>query len=160
IFSLFCKLQNYFKIRLTCAVGEAACTGVHGANRLASNSLLEGLVFGRLTADNIIASDRKLKPCEYDFPALEPKRPFPEKGQIKKVMMDCVGIIRTEEKMKQAIEFFEEYMPDKNGFGRINPDSVTNQELELYNMLTTGWLIAKAAYNRKESFGAHYIAEE
>ncbi|MCD8159129.1 MAG: L-aspartate oxidase [Clostridiales bacterium] len=142
------------------AVGEAACTGVHGANRLASNSLLEGLVFGRLTADNIISSDRKLKPCEYDFPTLEPKRPFPEKGQIKKVMMDCVGVIRTEEKMKQAIEFFEEYMPDKNGFGRINPDSVTNQELELYNMLTTGWLIAKAAYNRKESFGAHYIAEE
>lgn len=142
------------------AVGEAACTGVHGANRLASNSLLEGLVFGRLTADNIISSNRELKPCEYEFPTLEPKRPFPEKGKIKRIMMDCVGIIRTKEKMKKAIEFFEGYMPDERDFGRINPLSVTDGELEIYNMLTTGWLIAKAAYNRKESFGAHYIGEE
>ncbi len=141
------------------AVGEAACTGVHGANRLASNSLLEGLVFGRLTAENIISSDRALKHCVYEAPSAEPKRPLPSKGAIKKVMMDCVGIIRTEKKLKKAVDFFEEYMPE-GGFGRINPDSVTDGELEIYNMLTTGWLIAKAAFERKESLGAHYIVKD
>ncbi len=142
------------------AVGEAACTGVHGANRLASNSLLEGLVFGKLTAENILNSDRQLEECEYVFPEAQPVRPLPAKKEIKRVMMNCVGIIRTEEKLKRAVEFFEKYMPNGKDFGRIDPRSVSDEELEIYNMLTAGWLIAKAAEARKESFGAHYIEGE
>lgn len=142
------------------AVGEAACTGVHGANRLASNSLLEGLVFGRLAAENILNSHRTAEPCEYDFPSLSPVRPFPAKKEIKRVMMECVGIIRNENKMVRALEFFEKYMPDGKSFGRIDPREATNDELEIYNMLTAGWLITKAAIARKESFGAHFIEGE
>ncbi len=51
-------------------------------------------------------------------------------------------------------------MPNGKDFGRIDPRSVSDEELEIYNMLTAGWLIAKAAEARKESFGAHYIEGE
>ncbi len=139
------------------AVGEAACTNVHGANRLASNSLLEGLVFGRLTADNIADSDRHMRTAQYTMPTVKMNVPLPSKKDIAKVMMKCVGIVRTEKSLLEGIEYFESFMPDKKGFVSINPMLCTDEELEIYNMLTAGWLIAKAAYNRKESFGAHYM---
>ncbi len=142
------------------AVGEAACTNVHGANRLASNSLLEGLVFGKLTADNIISSDRKANPAEYTMPTTKMKTPLPTKKDITKIMMECVGIVRTEENILKGIKYFEGFMPDEKGFISLDPRAYTDKDLEIYNMLTAGWLIAKSAYGRKESFGAHYIEND
>ncbi len=142
------------------AVGEAACTNVHGANRLASNSLLEGLVFGRLTADNILKSHREVKTDVYEFSNIKINKELPAKKEIKKIMMRCAGIVRSPEKMLYGIRYFEKYMPDGKDFCRIDYSGLSDEEVEVYNMLTTGWLICRAAYERKESFGAHYISEE
>lgn len=138
------------------AVGEVACTGVHGANRLASNSLLEGIVFGKLLADYIAplsseAEDVDLNISEYTVGDL------PQKAEIRKEMMDFVGIVRYGDKIHNVIDYFKKYMPDGNDFVPLNIEKTSNEKYELYNMLTAGYLIAKAAQGRKESIGAHYI---
>ncbi len=140
------------------AVGEVACTGVHGANRLASNSLLEGIVFGKLLAD-YIANNKRTAPemtdeiCRYTVGSL------PEKADIQRHMMKFVGIVRHSELMKEILQWFEQYMPDNKDFVKLNIEKTSNAQFEIYNMLTAGWLIARAAYERKESIGAHYIEE-
>ncbi len=140
------------------AVGEVACTGVHGANRLASNSLLEGIVFGKLTADYIVnhritAEEIADEPSPYTVGKL------PDKAEIQIQMMEFVGIVRHSGKMQEIIDWFEQYMPDHKDFVRLNIDKTSNNQYEIYNMLTTGWLIAKAAADRHNSIGAHYIVE-
>ncbi len=139
------------------AVGEVSCTGVHGANRLASNSLLEGIVFGRLLADNILSSNRKSVEFDEQISKLTPNK-MPTKREIQNKMMEFVGIVRYENKIDEAVKWFEQFSADK-AFGRIDISAVSNDQLEIYNMLTTGWLIAKAAEERKESVGAHYIVK-
>lgn len=141
------------------AVGEVSCTGVHGANRLASNSLLEGIVFGRLLAAKILKSDRKAVSLEEETAAVKVGK-MPTKDEIKDKMMEFVGIVRYENRIDEIIKWFESYMPENNGFGRVDLESTSNDELEIYNMLTTGWLIARAAKERKESIGAHYIVNK
>lgn len=140
------------------AVGEVACTGVHGANRLASNSLLEGLVFGKLLADHIVKTPRKAEEFEDKIPESKLDR-LPTKQEIQKQMMEFVGIVRHTGKIHTIIDWFEKFVPDKN-FGRLDIINTDNEKLEIYNMLTAGWLIAKAAESRKESIGAHYIVED
>lgn len=141
------------------AVGEVSCTGVHGANRLASNSLLEGIVFGRLAADKILKSDRKAVAFEDDDSTGIVKK-MPSKKEIQDKMMEFVGIVRYENKIDNIIKWFEQFMNSDNTFGRVNIDTTSNDEFEIYNMLTTGWLIAKSAEARTESIGAHYIVKE
>ena len=139
------------------AVGEAACTGVHGANRLASNSLLEGLVFGRLTADYIV--DNPVAPVEEEG---EQGRAvlgeLPQKSEIQSKMMEFVGIVRHRSEIGKIVKWFEGFMP-RDGFVSADYTQASDEQLEIYNMLTTGWLIAKAAMERKDSIGAHYIVE-
>lgn len=138
------------------AVGEVSCTGVHGANRLASNSLLEGIVFGRLLADKILKSDRKAVSLEEGKSSVKVKK-MPTKQEIQEKMMEFVGIVRYENRIDEIIKWFENYMPENNNFGKVDIENTSNEELEIYNMLTTGWLIAKAAEKRRKSIGAHYI---
>lgn len=138
------------------AVGEVACTGVHGANRLASNSLLEGIVFGNLLAEHILKNDRgdlHISAVKSDV-KLEK---LPEKSELQDKMMKYLGIVRTKEGIKTFIDWAEQFKPDGRDFGYIDLSAVTNEEFEIYNMLTSCWLIAKAAYARDESIGAHYI---
>lgn len=140
------------------AVGEVACTGVHGANRLASNSLLEGLVFGKLLADHIENTPRKAEEItEEDSPLVISS--LPSKSEIQSQMMNFVGIVRHSGLIHNIIDWFEQYSPDKN-FGKISTKQNTNEQFEIYNMLTTGWLVAKASENRKDSIGAHYIIND
>ncbi len=143
------------------AVGEAACTGVHGANRLASNSLLEGLVFGKLTAENILNSDRKALQF-VDDDVFGEICELPTKKEIQKKMMEFIGIVRYKEKIPEIIKWFEKFAPknSEKPFGKLNLNKITNEQAEIYNMLTAGWLIAKAAYCRSESLGAHYIIDK
>ncbi len=137
------------------AVGETACTGVHGANRLASNSLLEGLVFGKLLADYIVNNPQKGADITPEIPETRLGR-LPSKAEIQSKMMEFLGIVRHSEDMKKAIGWFEQFSPDGK-FGRIDVVNTDDESIEIYNMLTTGWLIAKAAAERKESVGAHYV---
>jgi L-aspartate oxidase len=141
------------------AVGEAACTGVHGANRLASNSLLEGLVFGKLTADYIIDNPCDAIEVAYSVPNVTVDASlFPDKAEIQRKMMEFVGIVRHRSEIEDIIAWFEGFAPAE-GFVSLDYGRLTNEEAEIYNMLTTGQLVARAACERKESIGAHYIVD-
>ena len=142
------------------AAGEVSSSGIHGANRLASNSLLDGLVFGYRAAldaghqsdpqeiDKIIES-YKPRLTEQMPPVLTPEVIKRLKQQLKIIMWEKVGIIRNAKELRSAIS---ELKKINCKIKRI-PDN--KDELELKNMVTTSVLIAQAAYNRKESRGAH-----
>ncbi len=129
------------------AAGEVTCTGVHGANRLASNSLLEGLVFGARAGS---AAAREAKAVEYAEP---PDTDFGEspdwrldgevRAAVRHIMWDDVGIIRTAEGLADAITRLEAI-----GARPLNTLS--------WNFVTLGRLIARAALARTESRGSHY----
>ncbi len=145
-------IQNLF------AVGEAACTGVHGANRLASNSLLEGLVFGRRIATY-------LSTLSFEQPGVSNKNKqikqmmgkpeLPTKKQIQEIMTTYVGIQRSKVGLSHAINWFEKYR-DYISFQFFNVNNFTKDEIERINMLTIGWIIATSAIKRTESRGGHY----
>ena len=141
------------------AVGEVACTGVHGANRLASNSLLEGIVFGKLLAEHILELDLKAPEFEYKMPKNKVGR-LPQKSEIQRKMMDFVGIVRHRSQIHEILEWFGQFMPEGcDSFEPLDLENTTNEQQEIYNMLTAGWLIAQAAIKRHDSIGAHYIVE-
>ena len=141
------------------AAGEVACTGVHGANRLASNSLLEGLVFGKRAggateskgARSPLRSGRATAgaPCPlpppYSIPAHDEIR-----GELRRLMWDKVGIIRNGEGLMEAQERLSgwSYILDKT--------FLTRRELELRNMVQAADLITGAALRRQGSVGAHF----
>jgi len=137
------------------AAGETACTGIHGANRLASNSLLEGLVYGA-RAGAAAASDKAPAP---ENPDLEPPRPFTIsahdeiRGSLKRLMWEKVGIIRSEESLSQARDEMRqwEYILGKS--------FMTRRELELKNMLQVCLSITEAAISRRQSVGAHFRSD-
>jgi L-aspartate oxidase len=143
------------------AAGEVACTGVHGANRLASNSLLEGLVFGAragraalnysinnklLTLNSI---EKKSQATPYStIPDCEETR-----HSLRKLMWERVGIIRCIESLSEARVKLEQwsFILEKN--------VLTRREIELKNMLTVAKLITESALLRKGSIGAHYRSD-
>lgn len=146
------NIQNLF------AVGEAACTGVHGANRLASNSLLEGLVFGRRVANYISSKSPELTQSgktKHLIKQRKDKQYLPTKKQIQEVMTTYVGIQRTKTELLYAINWFEKYR-DQISFQNVNVNDFTNYEIEVVNMITIGWVIATSALKRTESRGGHY----
>jgi L-aspartate oxidase len=145
------------------AIGEVACTGLHGANRLASNSLLEGLVFGRRAAATAraIAADSGDKPLA--IPDWDPGRAVPpDEGvivkqnwdEVRALMWNYVGIVRTDKRLARAqrrldnlLEEIQEYY-----WGYF----VTRDLLELRNVADVARLIVACAQERKESRGLHY----
>lgn len=133
------------------AIGEVANTGVHGANRLASNSLLETLVFGEKVAAYIQANPAK-KRNQSVTPA-PPKHllthPLPDKQQLQEKIGIALGITRTEEKLTEFLHW-------ANHFEQANS---TCEEAEISNMLLVAKLIATSALKRTESLGAHRILE-
>ena len=129
-------------------VGEAARTGVHGANRLASNSLLEGLVFARRAAETILGSvfeHPELPDFDKDYDTmLHEDDDKKYKQQLRHIMWKDAGIIRTREGLHEARNFIFDTKNRK--IGRL---------LEL--RLNTAAAIVEAALARKESLGAHHI---
>ena len=148
------------------AAGEVACTGVHGANRLASNSLLEGLVFGARAGKQAAIYGKKItrktlpkakKLDTRDSP--EPKDKAPDSNvieirrQLRRIMWERVGIIRCEESLRDAKKKLERWL------FLLNKQFITRRELELQNMLVVAKLTTEAALLRKESVGAHYRSD-
>lgn len=155
-------------IRGLFAAGEVACTGVHGANRLASNSLLEGLVFGARAgkaageyalsmADNVL--QKSGCPMLKDKMTLKPESASLSFGSeeirhsLRKLMWNRAGIIRCGESLSKAKEKLEEW-----SFVIDTPFS-TRRGLELKNMIVVARLITEAALLRKNSVGAHYRSD-
>ncbi|MBM6619731.1 L-aspartate oxidase [Bacillus suaedaesalsae] len=135
------------------AVGEVACTRVHGANRLASNSLLEGIVFANRLADSILDGNKPRINKNHDKLNVEQAPNYVEffsKQDIQKLMMKHVGIVRNREGLEELIRQFEPHVHYK-----IN-SSWSKESISRMNMITTGWLIASSALRREESRGGHY----
>ncbi len=139
------------------ACGEVACTGVHGANRLASNSLLEGLVFGKRAAKHILEN---LSSDVGYFPLNEIKRkefsratPLDITDILLSLRALCwrdIGIYRDECQLNDAeknITFWEQYV--------LREEFSSREGFELQNQLTVAKIIARSALIRKESRGAH-----
>jgi L-aspartate oxidase len=133
------------------AIGEVACTGVHGANRLASNSLLEGLVFSQIAVEDSLKKDFKIVKENYDKPIINYVRnqeiDKDIKDDLREMMWTHAAIVREPKNLLKSLEKVEEYL--KQNVGRL-----------LYLRLLTAKSILKAAINRKESLGAHYIKPE
>lgn len=137
------------------AIGEVACTGVHGANRLASNSLLEGIVFGNIVAEDIACNQNRNATQSYQIQMNATKQTFaiPTKLEIQQMMMENVGIVRCKKRLQFAINWFEQYKQQFNGASLTH---ISKDELIIINMITVGWLIATSALERTESRGGHF----
>ena len=147
------------------AVGEASCTGLHGANRLGSNSLLEGLAFGARAG---IDAGRGVREEKVAFPQTLEHRIPPStkteldiadvKSSLRSVMWRNVGIERSGDRLaetREIVAFWSRYVMDKV----FDPESLGDAATsgwELQNMLTACALISAAAYTRTESRGAHH----
>ena len=146
--------------------GETACTGVHGANRLASNSLLEGLVFGARAGKSMLSDAKFAKKRAAAWPesaraegkgagnpgnhAAVPATP--ELQKIRGVLWKDAGIIRNGRELKEAIETLAGLEPP-----RAEPS--TRAALELRNIWQLGQLIVRCALAREESRGGHYRSD-
>lgn len=147
------------------AAGECSESGLHGANRLASNSLLECFVFGEAAAKHIAANWDSLPPP----PAI---RPWDESRvtdsdeevvikqnwtEIRRFMWNYVGIVRTTKRLERAahrIKMLNEEVADYYGHFRVTPDLI-----ELRNLLQAAELIVRSALHRHESRGLHYTLD-
>jgi L-aspartate oxidase len=140
------------------AAGEVACTGVHGANRLASNSLLEGIVFGAragiaAAAYGLKKPSPKMESIAYTAGSAAQPDLLKTRSQLRRLMWGDAGIIRSGESLAGAIEAI-------SGWHKLKESGPLSRPwLELHNMLTAGMLIATASLSRKGSVGAHYRSD-
>jgi L-aspartate oxidase len=141
-------------------VGEAACTGLHGANRLASNSLLECLVFGEAAAQDILAKPRRPLPA---LPAWDESRVTDADeevvishnwAELRRFMWDYVGIVRTNKRLQRARHRIRLLSREIHEF--YSNFRVGNDLIELRNLVGTADLIVRCALKRKESRGLHF----
>lgn len=155
------NLEGETTIKGLFAGGEVACTGVHGANRLASNSLLEGLVYGARTGKaagefgvqssgvrvprSLKTLNSQLKTPNFDVEKI--------RNSLRQLMWDKVGIIRCRESLIAAKTKLREW----NHI--LDIDFLSREELEVKNMLTVANLITDAALLREGSIGAHYRSD-
>ncbi len=142
------------------AAGEVACTGVHGANRLASNSLLEGLVFGCRAGAAAAAYGLQCKVARAPKKNAATEVAMPDslnlsemRTSIRRTMWEKVGIIRDEGSLADADKRLEEFK------GILDMPFGTREGLELKNMLTVAMMITSAAGFRKGSVGAHFRSD-
>ncbi|MEK4423767.1 L-aspartate oxidase [Solibacillus sp. FSL K6-1523] len=136
------------------AIGEVACTGVHGANRLASNSLLEGITFGSLMAEHLVQNAIQqhnfmlaARPVAAEFP------PLLQKETLQKAMLESAGILRS----TGELEVLLDQLP--TAWQRMDLSNASQEQIELYFMHVTATLIVQAALLRTESRGAHIRLE-
>jgi L-aspartate oxidase len=145
------------------AAGEVACTGVHGANRLASNSLLEAMVFGRRAANHVLTSCPSphidLQLSEVDYEGMdEPEPPTVDIAtlgdRVKRIMQQHVGIVRSTAELEAAAE-------DLRGIVTtlLTSALATVEDWETLNIAQVGLLIVESALCRHESRGLHYIID-
>jgi len=144
------------------ACGECASTGLHGANRLASNSLLEGLVFAHRCATDASEKVDKIS-FQKNIPNWKAEGTSKPKEMIlitqslkelQQVMSDYVGIVRNDIRLQRASRRLDLLWEETEQLYQAS--TVSPQLLELRNMITVGYLIVKGASFRKESRGLHY----
>jgi len=148
------------------AAGESACTGVHGANRLASNSLLEGLVFGERAGLAAARYVNRHAAAHASIPRISSRdarhgQPAPDasweitevRGRLKKLMWEKVGIVRNRKDLSSALAQLLEW--DR----MVRHHAPERHVFELKNMITTAILITRSALQREGSVGAHFRSD-
>ena len=134
------------------AAGECACTGVHGANRLASNSLLEGLVYGARAARTLAAERTMETPtlrCAQDGAPTDDDKAERVLRAVQALMWRDVGVVRSGDRLRGVVGELEALRTEL-------PAGCSRRACEAANVLETGLLIARSALAREESRGAHY----
>lgn len=147
------------------AAGEVACTGLHGANRLASNSLLEALVCGHAAARDILETPRprKRKPripawtTGHAVPSDEAVVVAHNWDEVRTVMWDYVGIVRTNRRLARALRRINTLRREIRAYYRDY--LVTSDLLELRNIAAVAELVVRSAMLRRESRGLHYTLD-
>ncbi len=155
-------------IRGLCAVGEVGCTGLHGANRLASNSLLECVVTSHRSVSHLLKKLPIGKKAEQTYDL----RPWESSGvvendelvviyhnwdEIRRLMWDYVSIVRTNKRLQRAAARLRNLKREVQEFYWNN--RVTSEILELRNLVETASLIVECAIRRHESRGLHYTLD-
>lgn len=153
------NLEGETSVKGLYACGEVACQGVHGANRLASNSLLDGLVFGH----KIVESSRKrLKDLDgseepqfnnNEMLPCSPEKVAGTREKVRRTLWDKVGIVRQDGNLQEALQ----ELAEMHMILQYEPCGV--EDMETYNILTVGTLITHAALMRTESRGGHSRTE-
>ena len=148
------------------AVGEVTCSGVHGANRLASTSLLEGLVWGDRAARSIRASENRPQVPEDQVPpwdetgliyAADPSLIQGDMQTIRNLMWHYVGLVRSEYRLKRAVRELRHLWIEIEEFYRKT--SLSDDLIGLRNSVNVGLVVARAALRNKKSLGNHYREE-
>lgn len=137
------NLRGETSVRNLLAVGEVARTGVHGANRLASNSLAEAVVFGRFLGEEVKplkAREFKISVPKYFF---NPKEDAAIRKIVQKTMWEKVGIVRTRSGLREAVKIL----------GKLKPRSFAAR-----NAALAARLVAEAALKRRKGIGTHFLA--
>lgn len=161
------KVDEYGRssIRNLYACGECTCTGLHGANRLASNSLLEALVFGHRIAEDAIS----------EIDGLQIKENIPEWSaegtthpkemvlitqsikELKEIMSSYVGIVRSNVRLKRAMDRLSLLYHETEDI--YSTTTISPQLCELRNLITIAYLITRSASMRRESRGLHFTTD-
>ena len=145
------------------AVGEVACTGLHGANRLASTSLLEGLVWGKRSAEHIgeelpshpAGLAIEIPPWE-DYGRIPPDPALisQDLSSIKHIMWNYVGLVRTRHRLSRSIRELRALETEIERFYRIA--RITDGLVSLRNAVKAATIVTMAAWENKESMGCHH----
>ncbi|MFX0025217.1 MAG: L-aspartate oxidase [Candidatus Hermodarchaeota archaeon] len=155
------KIDGSTKVKNLYVIGESTCTGLHGANRLASNSLLEGLVCAHECANTLANNIRNLKIKE--FKEWEPGNAVPSTeavvisqnwDEIRRFMWNYVGIVRTDLRLQRAKKRINLLLDEINQY--YWDFKIEKNLVELRNLATVAKLIIVSAISRKESRGIHY----
>jgi L-aspartate oxidase len=157
-------LNGETSLRGLFAIGEVACTGLHGANRLASNSLLEGLALASAAFDK---STRNRPPrVTFDLPEWRPGQVtdvdelvviFHNWEEVRRLMWDYVGIVRTDKRLQRAATRLRNLHTEVQEF--YWNFKITTDLLELRNLVTVASLVVDCALSRKESRGLHFTLD-
>ncbi len=145
------------------AAGETACTGLHGANRLASNSLLEAVVFAHRAAEDSKNIPKDFDGIYYQIPEWDDKGTVTNeelilvshsKKEVQQIMSNYVGIVRSNLRLKRALDRLDIIYRETEDL--YKKSKITVSICELRNIINVGYLIIKMAQERKESIGLHF----
>ena len=156
-------LQGRSSIEGLYAIGEVSCTGLHGANRLASTSLLEGLVWGYRAGDDIASRQDLIHVAETCIPpwrdvsegaGADPVLVFRDSRTIQNIMWLYVGLARNTHRLARALQDLNHLWEVIDGFYRST--RLNDPLIGLRNMAQAAWIVTLAAWHNRQSRGAHY----